>query len=85
MYDLYILSRESRDRGYFFVKRNSVSSEKTNAMNNKRRYPRNSSSVPIIKNPMIMMITAVHIPAIIRCLLSIRYVETLLSLKTYPF
>jgi len=48
-----------------------VISEKTNAMNNKIRYPKNSSSVPVRKKPIIIMITNTHIPAIIICLLSI--------------
>ncbi len=56
---------------YLLVKRNSVMSEKINAMNNKIRYPKNSVLVPVRKKPMIMMITTAHMPAIIKCLLSI--------------
>ena len=73
---------------YFLAKRNSVINENTNAMNNKIRYPRNSIPVPVIKKPMIIMITKAHIPAIIICLLSIQNplycFVTIPSLKTYP-
>jgi hypothetical protein len=65
-----------------------VINENTNAMNNTIRYPRNSISVPVTKNPMIMMIAKAQIPAIIICLLSIQRslycFVTIISLKTYP-
>jgi hypothetical protein len=56
---------------YFLVRRTSVSNEKMNAMNKRRRYPKNSNVTPVIKKPIRMMMTAAQIPAIIRCLLSI--------------
>jgi len=58
-------------RVYFLVKRNSVISEKINPINNNMRYPKNSIAILVARKPIIMMITALHIPAIIRCLLSI--------------
>jgi hypothetical protein len=49
-----------------------VISENINARNNNTMYPTNSSLIPVVKKPMIIIITKAHIPAIIRCLLSIQ-------------
>jgi len=49
-----------------------VINENTNAIKSKIRYPKNSSLVPVVKKPMIIMITKVHNPVIIICLLSMR-------------
>jgi hypothetical protein len=54
-------------------------------MNNKIRYPKNSTVTPVTKKPMTILITKIQIPAIIRCLLSILPPLLLKGLPVFEF
>ncbi len=67
----YLFFKDDKNIYFFVAMINSVISENINAIASNTRYPKNSSEVPVIKKPIIIMITAAHIPAIIIFLLCI--------------